>query len=72
MASETLTTQWEYSCLGPADSFLGLVGQLKVKTTQGWELSGVRNDSSKVYAIVKRPVTSSTAAEQKAGWKRLD
>jgi hypothetical protein len=57
--------EWEYCHLGPADSFLGLLGDLKAKTSQGWELAGVRNDSAKVYATVKRPVREMALAEQK-------
>jgi hypothetical protein len=54
---------WEYCCLGPADSFQGLLGELKAKADQGWELSGVRNESFKVYATVKRPVAAPAAGE---------
>ena len=49
---------WEYCYVGPADSFQGLVGELKAKATEGWELSGIRNQSSQVYATVKRPVAT--------------
>ncbi len=53
---------WEYCSLGPADSFHGLLGELKARTSQGWELSGVRNESSQVYATVKRPLAAAPRA----------
>jgi hypothetical protein len=58
--------QWEYCYLGPADSFVGLLGDLKVKASEGWELAGVTNESSKVYATVKRPVAVGAGQEQRA------
>lgn len=56
MISEALAKNWEYCHLGPAESFQGLLGELKSKTTQGWQLAGVTNDARKVYATVKRPM----------------
>jgi hypothetical protein len=58
MLGEICSPGWEYCYVGPADSFQGLVGELKAKTSEGWELSGVRNESSKIYATVKRPVSA--------------
>lgn len=58
MMGEVRWPGWEYCYVGPADSFQGLVGELKAKTREGWELSGVRNESSKIYATVKRPVSA--------------
>jgi hypothetical protein len=66
MSSETHAPEWEYCYLGPADSFQGLVGELKAKTQQGWELSGVRNDATQVYATVKRPVAAPALQHPKA------
>ena len=57
---------WEYCHVGPADSFQGLVGELKAKATEGWELSGIRNQSSRVYATVKRPVATVAVGEHRA------
>lgn len=66
MTSEVHAPGWEYCSLGPADSFQGLVGELKTKTQQGWELSGVRSDASHVYATVKRPVAAMAVQEPRA------
>ena len=66
MSGEGRTPNWEYCHVGPADSFQGLVGQLKAKTREGWELSGVRNEFSKVYATVKRPVRAMAVLHEKA------
>jgi hypothetical protein len=66
MTTETHAPEWEYCNLGPADSFQGLVGELKAKTQQGWELSGVRNDAAHVYATVKRPVAATAAQPPRA------
>ena len=66
MSSETHAPGWEYCYLGPADSFQGLVGELKAKTQQGWELSGVRSDAAQVYATVKRPVAATTVQQTRA------
>ena len=57
---------WEYCRVGPADSFQSLVGELKAKASEGWELSGVRNDSSLVYATVKRAVATAPVGEPRA------
>ena len=59
MTGQTLARNWEYCHVGPADSFQGLVGELKTKADEGWELTGVRNESSRVYATVKRPADHS-------------
>ena len=66
MASERRATGWEYSCLGPADSFQGLVCELKAKTKQGWELAGIMNESCKVYATVKRRVHAAAVRGRRA------
>jgi hypothetical protein len=66
MTGQGLARGWEYCYVGPADSFQGLVGELKAKANEGWELSGVRNESSKVYATVKRPVAALAVREHRA------
>jgi len=66
MSGTRRAPDWEYCHVGPADSFQGLLGQLKVKTREGWELIGVRNESSKVYATVKRPVHAIAVQGQRA------
>jgi hypothetical protein len=66
MTTEVHGPGWEYCYLGPADSFQGLVGQLKAKTQQGWELSGVRSDASQVYATVKRPLDALALCSERA------
>jgi hypothetical protein len=66
MTNQARATTWEYSFVGPADSFQGLVEELKAKEKEGWEVTGVRSDSSNVYAIVKRPVVAPARPDQKA------
>ena len=66
MTSEVHAPGWEYCRLGPADSFQGLVGELKTKTQQGWELSGVRSDAFQVYATVKRPLAIAAVGQPRA------
>ena len=66
MTGQAHPPDWEYSCVGPADSFQGLVGELKVKAEQGWEVTGIRSDSAKVYATVKRPLPAMALQGQKA------
>ena len=65
MIGERHAPAWEYCCVGPADSFQGLVGELKAKASEGWELSDVRNESSRVYATVKRPVAFAAVGQQR-------
>ena len=65
MGGQAHTLDWEYCHVGPADSFQGLVGELKAKTRQGWEVAGIRSDASKVYATVKRPVQGMAVEEQR-------
>ncbi len=60
-----LSADWEYCHLGPADSFVGLLGDLKVKTSEGWELAGVTNEASKVYATVKRPLGAPVGTQRR-------
>lgn len=57
---------WEYCHVGPADSFQGLVGELKAKASEGWELTGIRNESSQVYATIKRPVATAAVGDSRA------
>ena len=66
MTTEVHAPGWEYCYLGPADSFQGLVGQLKAKASEGWELTRVRNEASKVYATVKRPLQAVALCTQRA------
>jgi hypothetical protein len=66
MTDQGRATTWEYLFVGPADSFQGLVEELKIKEKDGWEVAGVRSDSSKVYAVVKRPVVGPARPDQKA------
>ena len=66
MGGQAHALDWEYCHVGPADSFQGLVGELKAKASEGWELSGVCNESSRVYATVKRPVAAAPVGEQRA------
>jgi hypothetical protein len=66
MTNQGRATTWEYAFVGPADSFQGLVEELKTKEKEGWEVAGVRSDSSHVYAIVKRPVVAPAPQDRKA------
>ncbi|MHC4403555.1 MAG: hypothetical protein ACYTG0_28195 [Planctomycetota bacterium] len=66
MSGERDVAGWEYSRLGPANSLRALAAELEAKEKEGWELTGVRSDSSQVYAVLRRRAGGSPDPGRKA------